>query len=422
MASGTIARVRDEEIFAGIDELPWAETEHCFGPATDTPQRLRDLRSPSEGARHNAIAELCTSIYHLGTRFPASHLAVPYLARLALAPDTPDRHHIIGFLTSLAIGHDTDSFPAGADATGLREMRTELLAHTPLSWEHHLDTWVAASPDERVRRSREGLRPSRTLTASLQDVESELLAYEAVLTCLPSLRALLWDTDEQVQAATAYLLAWFREECDASLPALTALLAAAPSSAVAINVLIALGMLSEDSAPVIAPYLTSEHEPVAWAAAAALAAAGAVDPAVIAKLCDALASDATEAHGLLLGYGEFPTCAQLCLAAMTGDAAAMALDGAIAAYARGADKIRAAKAAIALAFGDSSPQPRPPFAALDQAQRRVLRALVDGGPEPWRLNNYLRLFLRPRNMPGYFDDLQQYVEADAAYSVPTSSS
>ena len=73
-----------DDIFAGIDDLPWAENEHCFGPASDTPRRLRELRSPSEAVRDEAIGELGQTIYHLGARFPATRLAVPFLVRLAL--------------------------------------------------------------------------------------------------------------------------------------------------------------------------------------------------------------------------------------------------------------------------------------------------------------------------------------------------
>jgi len=84
VASRENRAVTSDDIFAGIDDLPWAENEHCFGPASDTPRRLRELRSPSEAVRDEAIGELGQTIYHLGARFPATRLAVPFLVRLAL--------------------------------------------------------------------------------------------------------------------------------------------------------------------------------------------------------------------------------------------------------------------------------------------------------------------------------------------------
>ena len=92
----------DDEIFAGLDEVPWDEVEDNWGPAVQVPALLRGLRSSSEQERWDAWDEIGQSIYNLGARFPATGYAVPFLARMALAADTPDRGDVICFLALLA--------------------------------------------------------------------------------------------------------------------------------------------------------------------------------------------------------------------------------------------------------------------------------------------------------------------------------
>lgn len=405
-----------DEIFAGLDDVPWAESEHCWGPAVDTPGHLRNLRSASEDERDEAQYELGTSIYHLGARYPATHLAVPFIVRIVLAPDTADRAGLIEFLISLAIGYDTDHFPGGFDVDTQRKHLAELRAHTVESWEQHLDTWIAAAGDERQRERRQGRRAYWTLAGSLRSAESGVLAYEAVRAVVPDLRQLLADEDPRVRAATAYLLAWFPEDSVDSVVALTTLVGRETDSAVIINALIALGLLPGTSTAVIGSYLNSGEDPIAWAAASALVAADVPDAAVIARLGAALRANPSDKSGLLYRYGEFSSCASKCLAAVTGDLVPLAIDTAIDALSSGSStQMRAAaRAAVALAFPDTEPARQRAFAELDAQQQRVLRALVEVGPKPWQRNNELDLLLNPHNLPSYYGNLRAYIEADAA--------
>ena len=404
--------VTRDSIFDGIDDLPWAEVEHCFGPAVDTPGHLWNLRSPSVNDRHEAWQELITSIYHLGDRFPASSLAVPFLMRLALAPDTPDRDGVIGFLMDLAIGHDTEHFPAGFDVDSQRQQLTVLRAHTAESWERHVDEWVAAEPDDRRRERRIRHRKYYTLSGSISGTESAVRAYEAVRAGIPELRRLLHDEDPGVRAATAYLLAWFPEDAVESTAALATLLATETAVPVVINAMIALGLLKSVSTTVLTPYLGSPDQPIAWAAAVALVCADVADQVVIARLGDALRCPPRDKFGLLYRYGDFGTCASRCLASITGTMAPFALDVAIAAFTphSNTQMWAAAPAAVALAFPESSDTSRPAFADLEPQQQRVLRELVQAGPGPWRLNNKLDLLLTRHNMPRFWPELLAYVE------------
>jgi hypothetical protein len=96
-----------------LDAVDWAAVEHAYGPATDVPDLLRALRSPDSAARQHARHALFGTIVHQGTRYAATAPAVPFLAELALAPDTPERHRLVWLLTYAAIGYDSASLPAG---------------------------------------------------------------------------------------------------------------------------------------------------------------------------------------------------------------------------------------------------------------------------------------------------------------------
>ncbi|GAA2024206.1 hypothetical protein GCM10009839_22470 [Catenulispora yoronensis] len=240
-----------------------------------------------------------------------------------------------------------------------------------------------------------------------------MLAYEAVRAGVPGMRQLLADEDPYVRAATAYLLAWFPEDSADSVTALTALLRRESDSGVVINALIALGLLPGAPTATIAPYLSSDDDPIAWAAAAALVAADAVDATVIERLGAALGSDSSNKTGLLYRYGEFSRCASKCLAAITGDLVPLAIDTTIDAFSESSltQMWAAAPAAIALAFQGTAPAHEPAFAELNPYQKRALRALVAAGPRPWRQNNKLGLLLKPLRVPHIYNDLRAYVES-----------
>lgn len=412
MVFATITRMTIDEALAGIDAVRWAEVEGCGESAVNVPRHIRDLCSPVEGVRQEAWSELVPDICNQGTRYPATHLAVPFLARLVQAPTVPDRHEIVCLLAWAAVGDERDHFPAGFDADGARSHLADLRSHSAESWERHVDDWVHAAIDDRDRARRERHRSFRRLATSIEYAELNLRAYEAVRTCIPGLRRLLHDHDERVRGAAAYLLGWIPDEAAASVAALTALLARDPAPAVVVSGLISLGLLSRGSSSVVTPYLDCAEAPVRWAAAISLVASGSVDGTVIARLGEALDSDYDHRDGLLIGDCEFSSCAADCLAAISGEHADAALDAALDAYRTlgGNGKSRAARAAVASAFPEPVRSPRPSFAGLDPRQQRVLRALVAEGPgSPRRDVPYGRL--RQLGMPMRYDDLAAYITA-----------
>lgn len=88
----------------GLDEIPWADLEHAYGPATDVPVTLRALAAPGEDPeREERLFRLDTSIYHQGGAvYPAGAAAVPFLIELAATPGLPLRAEIVELIGSFA--------------------------------------------------------------------------------------------------------------------------------------------------------------------------------------------------------------------------------------------------------------------------------------------------------------------------------
>lgn len=68
----------------GLDGIAWDELSHAYGSAHDTPGLLRQAGSEDSEAASKAISDLHGSIFHQGTVYPATVVAVPFLAELAM--------------------------------------------------------------------------------------------------------------------------------------------------------------------------------------------------------------------------------------------------------------------------------------------------------------------------------------------------
>lgn len=106
-------------MFDGIDDLDWESRHHAYGPATDVPDDLRALRSPDAEVRKQARWNLYGNIFHQGTRYRASRLAVKFLIQLAVEPETPEREQIIDLITHLALGYPETYWRIPVDRSGL---------------------------------------------------------------------------------------------------------------------------------------------------------------------------------------------------------------------------------------------------------------------------------------------------------------
>ena len=92
------------EVFAGLDQRPWAEWSHAYGSAADTPVSLRALAAADEGVAEQAEQDLWSSLVHQGSVYEATVHAVPFLARLVAADVR--REALLGMLGSVAESTD----------------------------------------------------------------------------------------------------------------------------------------------------------------------------------------------------------------------------------------------------------------------------------------------------------------------------
>jgi hypothetical protein len=86
----------------GLDKIRWHEYTHAYGSASELPKHIRRLASSDPEVRQQALWELLGSIYHQGTIYPATAVALPFLIRLAADHRTPDPVKIWELLDAIA--------------------------------------------------------------------------------------------------------------------------------------------------------------------------------------------------------------------------------------------------------------------------------------------------------------------------------
>ncbi|MFJ8435920.1 hypothetical protein ACIQ9P_31930 [Kitasatospora sp. NPDC094019] len=422
---------------AGLDAIDWAGLEHAYGDADDVPALLRALGGPEETERRRALHALYGNIFHQGSRYPASAAAVPFLARLATEPGQGGRADVVRLLASLAIGYDEAHLPEGIGIARMRRERAEFAAQDPAAVLAEMDAWVAAAPDEGERRVREFRRSLFDVEQHLGSMDAELAAYDAVRAELSALSLLLEDEDAEVRATAAYLLAWFPEEADRTLPRLLALLDDAvdraggvaglgdeqPEAAATASALVAAGLLGGPAlVPRLRPFLGAAGRLPRWAAAVALARLGTLDgtpggapagvwpvrtvpdagptTAVLAELAAAEAAPPEPGPPLLEFHdGDLRGYAALSLTQLASTHPEETLDAVTDGLSRasGMSTFTVTAAALYLAFR-TRPMPLPAFAALDERQQRLIRVLADLDASIWQWVNFLEI-LRSWGLP-----------------------
>lgn len=86
----------------------WAGLHHAYGRAADVPAHLAALADADPAVRRTAVSFLTGSVYHQGTRWPASAYVVAPLVALVGAAATPDRATVLRVLHAVVIGDPRD--------------------------------------------------------------------------------------------------------------------------------------------------------------------------------------------------------------------------------------------------------------------------------------------------------------------------
>jgi hypothetical protein len=120
---------------AGVDGEPWSDVAGAFSEDVERfPTLMRALASPDPLVRRYALGVIEGEIEHQGSTYPATALAVPYLARLLSHP-LVDRDALLA------------TIQMAAEADGDPDTRAAVTA----AWKHVFALYPRATPEERRR-------------------------------------------------------------------------------------------------------------------------------------------------------------------------------------------------------------------------------------------------------------------------------
>ena len=106
-----------------LDTINWDGLGGAYGPAGDAAEILRGLASPDEGIAGEALDEFFSSIWHQGTVYPVTAVAVPFIVELAAGRAVHHRDALC-----FALGGFGD--PNMSDGSALPAVREALRAHS----------------------------------------------------------------------------------------------------------------------------------------------------------------------------------------------------------------------------------------------------------------------------------------------------
>ncbi|MEU3655466.1 hypothetical protein AB0E67_22140 [Streptomyces sp. NPDC032161] len=329
-----------------LDQVPWADLSHCYGPATVIPAQLRDLTSPDQETRDDAWHRMYSNLYHQGSVYEATPHAVPFLLHLLADERTPARKRLLTYLSALVTGEDEEQwFPDGYD------------------------------------------------TATFAGWPVETAVYQAVEAGVPTLVAPLLDHDDPETAVRAAMLtAWFPAQAAHVLPGLRRLCGRPLPRPDRADALITLGLLAgaagdRSDTPLLERTLADADDPDRWAAAVALARVTAPDLAspVIDALIDELGTicadpDAYEDVERVSFCHGFVAALILSTVGRLPDARQEAARSVLARLLRRTEEqnptpLVVAATLVVYTFLDTA---RPTAPELTPWQRAVLRSLLDG--------------------------------------------
>jgi hypothetical protein len=88
----------------GLDHIDWSQLSHAYGDASDVPELIRGLAAGSAEVREKSLYELFGNIWHQGTVYEATAVAVPFLIELVEGASIPDRRKTLDLLQAISQG------------------------------------------------------------------------------------------------------------------------------------------------------------------------------------------------------------------------------------------------------------------------------------------------------------------------------
>ncbi|MGA4867125.1 hypothetical protein ACPB9J_31255 [Streptomyces lavendulocolor] len=399
----------------GLNDVPWSSLRHAYAAADEVPGWLRQLNSRNSAQRNAALDQLFDSLFHQGSRSPASLAAVPFLARSALNVPAETRSGVLLLLIRLAVDwHDEYELPGTINTPAWRSLVAELNDPENLAW---YDEQIAAATDPAARLHLTEMRAAEEQHTDPRDLA--LQCYDAVRAELPRLLTLLGATDSTTRARTAHLAACYPEEAASSVPQLLDRVTMETEPSVTAAILVAVGLLGDaGTVPHITAHLASQEPAIRWAAATALArlatgTTATVDQETVARIVRTLGEATQTSHlkgiefngGDLVGYS---VLSLLSLAAFDVDSVLKAVAACLPLV---SDRLRTTllPPAVRVAFTAPSTGSHPAFAALPKGHQKLLESLLEAvGPS--RFNRLLQEELDNCGLPDTRATLRAYVD------------
>jgi HEAT repeat protein len=147
------------DIFAGLDELPWADMGHAYGAAVEVPGLLRNLVDPDPETREYALDAMYGGVHHQGDVYDSTLAAIPFLVRIAATAGLPGRPEVLDLLASIGGAEFDPGESADEDEEEYEGARYEE-ANVLVAAEQA--TWIALLSDEdgRVRQAAARVLPA----------------------------------------------------------------------------------------------------------------------------------------------------------------------------------------------------------------------------------------------------------------------
>lgn len=337
-------------------DVDWAAVEHAYGPATDLPDLLRQLRSPAPDVRTDVAEEILDRVAHQESSYPAGAAIVPYLIDLFADETAPDRSLGWDLLARLL---PAEAVPAldGPRLGALARRRSDLYL-APLWWPHPLPTGV-------------------------EPVHQEI--YDAVAAGIPAFLRLAGDEDRTVRAYSAHLLSFFPGHGDRIVPVLRARLAVEQDRVVGALLCLAAGLVGDPGDTALIDLITerrsSDRLGTRWTVLMGLVRLiDRPDRAMLKDLCDCLFEAPEPIEGWPFDNGDLSSGAASALATLPVHAdpgmAALLLERLRAGGHSPARFVRALELLLSLSFPDG---PLPEGAGLSPGQQAAVQVVLDSG-------------------------------------------
>ncbi|KAI5460715.1 hypothetical protein BGZ63DRAFT_387664 [Mariannaea sp. PMI_226] len=187
----------------GIDDIDWSSFDHAYGSAADVPPYLRKIQSADEEERQLGWSGLYANIYHQGTRYNATPIAIPFLYKILDFPTTPKKEEFLEYFVMLSLGGLNTGKPLGTGITPWNKRKElEGAEEMPKMTQEELE----AAMDDEV--AWEAVKQRTSYNRHVWGYQS----YRAVQAGLDSIIACLDNESASVRAYAAYALAWFPDE------------------------------------------------------------------------------------------------------------------------------------------------------------------------------------------------------------------